>query len=731
MERDHRAFEWRKGEAVGPQKRLSHGISPKNFHRRRSRPGQAEVERIRLEVQDTLTKEGRRKIGQYQEIQRSAFKQVTTIRSWPLQARAFAHFDDLMEEYHGFRTDDDENDYQLQKFENTDESESIISSSSAVSVELEPKRILRDMMTSPAKSRLKVQYKEAFSAERLLRKPVSLNHEWSSPLWSLEPRVFATEISSTGKRKYVVGNLGRFMDLYWRKVDILQRHHYELIRENTPCRLYLDLEFSKKTNLDLTDDGAELLLDELWAELAKDFSTQFRLDLQRKHIVDLDSSTESKFSRHWIVHLPGHYLFAHTVAVGKFVRKFISRLADEQATGSLKEKSPILSEYLLVNAPPGKRAEKDPFQKVCIVDLGVYTRNRLFRLLGSSKFGKHSSAALRIADANQFPFPEGFSNELFYLPAIRRDHSADHQETHPSSTESWDQHENDVEDNLRQFISKTDWSIHAEALSVSLVVPANASKIAYPLLPYEDAPETHTDSKNLRAPLAPLSSSVSTGPSPYPTLDAFVMSELGTRGEIQGRIRAWSVQQDPDSGMTNQITYQMSRNRFCEFVGRAHKSNNICWTIGFSDWQAVQGCHDPECRLANFRGTPVDLPETVIESINDALFEEQLTLLDDQALLRPTDTIMEADVGPRNSSAKELDFEVDESFEKALLALDLGDDADRKQDQPISEDSAVFSGPKPVECKKTASTYESDSSSSSGRSALLALVRGKERKGSA
>jgi hypothetical protein len=52
------------------------------------------------------------------------------------------------------------------------------------------------------------------------------------------------------------------------------------------------------------------------------------------------------------------------------------------------------------------------------IDTGVYTRNRIFRLLGSTKFGKPTNAALRIADTNRYPFPIGFDNTKFYRPAI-------------------------------------------------------------------------------------------------------------------------------------------------------------------------------------------------------------------------------------------------------------------------------------------------------------------------
>ena len=38
------------------------------------------------------------------------------------------------------------------------------------------------------------------------------------------------------------------------------------------------------------------------------------------------------------------------------------------------------------------------------------------RLLGSTKYGKTSSAMLRVASANQYPFPDNFSNSILYEP---------------------------------------------------------------------------------------------------------------------------------------------------------------------------------------------------------------------------------------------------------------------------------------------------------------------------
>ena len=61
------------------------------------------------------------------------------------------------------------------------------------------------------------------------------------PMWSSEPRIFAVEKSSAGKRRYIVATLGRFLHHYWRFREPSVRHFYELIREKEPCRLYFGM----------------------------------------------------------------------------------------------------------------------------------------------------------------------------------------------------------------------------------------------------------------------------------------------------------------------------------------------------------------------------------------------------------------------------------------------------------------------------------------------------------
>jgi len=251
-------------------------------------------------------------------------------------------------------------------------------------------------------------------------------------LWSMEPRIFALETSSSGKRKYIVGQLGRFLQHYWRDSDPHGRHYYELIREGAPCRLYFDLEFCKRANPHITSEDSEFLMTEFIQELCSELRIIHAIQIDRSCIVDLDSSTDKKFSRHLVVHLPNGELFADACATGVFVKNFVGRLAEEVSTGVLAARCVNLAKHLFVNSQASNTniasrpldLEERTQQKVvafdakkttCFVDLGVYTRNRLFRLMGSTKFGKNSSAALRIANANEFQFPTDFGNNNFYL----------------------------------------------------------------------------------------------------------------------------------------------------------------------------------------------------------------------------------------------------------------------------------------------------------------------------
>ena len=66
----------------------------------------------------------------------------------------------------------------------------------------------------------------------------------SSSLYSHQPRIFAIDQDKSGRKSYAVMPYGRFVHKYFRKLTSVGRHYYELIPEDSPCRLYFDLEVS-------------------------------------------------------------------------------------------------------------------------------------------------------------------------------------------------------------------------------------------------------------------------------------------------------------------------------------------------------------------------------------------------------------------------------------------------------------------------------------------------------
>ena len=528
-------------------------------------------------------------------------------------------------------------------------------------------------------------------------------------LWCMEPRIFAVEKSAAGKRRYLVGHLGRFLDLYWRKSDSHRRHYYELIREGTPCRLYLDLEFTRAPNAEINDDIAEQLMTELIGELCLSLKQVYDLDVDRSAFVDLDSCTAKKFSRHLIVHLPRQSLFVDAPAVGSFIRHVVGRLAEEIATGVLQHRRPVLAKHLFVHTKEkdtasGVNIDEDLSKTTsqvgftddttCFIDIGVYTRNRLFRLLGSTKYGKPSSAALRIASANTFPFPRGFANDRFYVPdqeqvtggsTNAKKDSSSPIASPPDLDVDYDDEVDMGDPEIAQFFSSLDWSAHADALAMTLVVPPNYSKINYPLLQaVEEAPDVSrsgrvvtasngngsTNNGSRRAARSFPKSSV--GSSPFLALDDFILHVLGSRGGTCGSIRAWSLDDSqPNSSTPSYITYHMKDNRFCERIRRQHKSNNVMWTVDLRYMVCHQTCHDPECRAMGFRGEPVVLPHNVQEQVRERLFDYELAFLDEQAIL---DKARNEEPAPSAATSTNIGEEISDSFEKALLDLNLASD---------------------------------------------------------
>ncbi|XP_073910970.1 DNA-directed primase/polymerase protein isoform X4 [Castor canadensis] len=318
----------------------------------------------------------------------------------------------------------------------------------------------------------------------------------------------------------------------------------------------------------------------------------FNVHCSAEDVFNLDSSTDEKFSRHLIFQLHD-VAFKDNVHVGNFVRKILqpalhliakedddriqetidrevshfseeplkqgiscNKMFPDKAVGknsetleglrSAEQTSPDLS-FLVVKNSTG--------EKHLFVDLGVYTRNRNFRLYKSSKIGK--CVALEVAEDNKF-FPKqskNISEENQYF--------------------------------LTSLVSNVRFSDTLRILTCD--IPQNKRKRA------EYFNRTSTSVETIEGFQC----------SPYPEVDQFVLS-LVNRNDIKGGIRRWNYFFPEEL-----LVYDICKYRWCDNIGRAHRSNNIMIVVDLKNEVWYQKCHDPVCKAENFKSDCFPLPAEV------------------------------------------------------------------------------------------------------------------------
>uniref|UniRef100_A0A8C6NPB8 DNA-directed primase/polymerase protein n=1 Tax=Nothobranchius furzeri TaxID=105023 RepID=A0A8C6NPB8_NOTFU len=390
-----------------------------------------------------------------------------------------------------------------------------------------------------------------------------------SSVWKLFPRqsmaisfaqsckedvhVFALEKenASEGQRIYLVTSYSELWH-YYRTYPQSLMHCYEVIPEGAVCKLYFDLEFHKPSN-----NGADgksmvfLLIQYVCGKLLEVYGIKCSV----KNVLNLDSSTEEKFSRHLIFILQ-NAAFKDNIHVGTSglaCLTNVSEMTESPEMKRVKKEERDLS-FLLVKDKDG--------QHCSFVDLGVYTRNRNFRLYKSSKVGKN--AAFTVAEDNEF-----------------------------IST------------------SKKGIGVEESVFLASLV--CNVSFTGQRILTWD---YTFIFVTSLTGSFS------SCLASPYQEVDNFV-STLVHKDGIQGVIRRWSY-----FAAEQLLLYDIAKYRWCENVGRFHKSNNIMIVVDLKQEVWYQKCHDPNCR--NFRSSSYPLPQEICVSYILTLDEEdQAYVMDD------------------------------------------------------------------------------------------------------
>ena len=133
------------------------------------------------------------------------------------------------------------------------------------------------------------------------------------------------------------------------------RNYYEILREDTPCHLFFDLEFSRRNGLNAHVDG-NLLTAVLLHRIVRALTERFAIEApHRADVLQLESSTAFKFSRHLVIRLapPSAVavaaaseisvqtgaaigpMFRDVVTAGRFVQHLVERLSRERASDPL------------------------------------------------------------------------------------------------------------------------------------------------------------------------------------------------------------------------------------------------------------------------------------------------------------------------------------------------------------------------------------------------------------
>ncbi len=324
---------------------------------------------------------------------------------------------------------------------------------------------------------------------------------------------FELEQLGEGLRRYLVASDEEFFNFY-QSIPETSKHFYEVIRESHLCHLYFDLEYSREYPENSSKRG-ETMVGTLLSEL-EDFLKQYSLSISS--VACLDSSTRAKFSNHLIIRLHCAALFDSNVA-GVLVEQFSNRLIFQQHR--------IEIDQLFVKTNDDEISPRKLF-----IDTSVYSKNRNFRLVFSSKLGK--SAYLQFCLVHS----------------------------------------------TIEFTSKRDCFFQ------SLVVARDFSEIsANRIVRIEDLGRAKKRDASVCDSMAIRVSNSSE----FPLVDEFVLraASVGTRARI-GSVLWFADRQ--------LLVYAIADCRYCHRIAREHRSNHVYYVCDLRARALYQKCHDPDCK---------------------------------------------------------------------------------------------------------------------------------------
>jgi len=456
--------------------------------------------------------------------------------------------------------------------------------------ELAAKRIVRkvaglqeDQGVHPAPEAFFSQYEALACLQKLLDQG-----EYSPDQLGL----FADETGEGGKRKFLVDTFAGFaLDraphfdnqrafIGFEKGDAADSagHLYEVILENRPCWLYFDLEYHRPANPFLQPEEAMAAFRATLVDFCREV---LGAPPDESGIIELDSSTDLKFSKHVLVKRlqgspPQHLALANNAQAGLLVGELIAYAHGRRHV----QGSPCRA--LFVQAKPAKNEPPDLVREEPLIDESVYSRNRSFRLMYNTKFGKKSSLRMSREDVQK-----SFSRSEY--PPLQLLHT------------------------MASFVPPEIQLFHHALIPAGYVHSAARARVTRVSLD-DGTTRQQSEKISVGAPMR--------------------QHQLQQSGLFQHLIEAWDAvrklnepgcQQSTSRAATrvasvaevnpNVLSVTLEHNRFCFCKGSSHESNNIRLVVMKDKGIFHQKCFDIDCR--HFSSAPFTIPAWLLEDEND------------------------------------------------------------------------------------------------------------------
>ena len=365
-----------------------------------------------------------------------------------------------------------------------------------------------------------------------------------------------------GNRKFCAIKYDEFARLYLSfHIDLC--HYDEVIIEGLPSKLYLDIDVE---NQEYVESKGCLIVETLIRYISHCLVVMYGVQCDRSNIIQLESSSESKFSQHLIY---PQVIFKNNFECGNFIKEISFAAADALEGTSFGRTVLGFPTTDLKQLFYDSGTNKNRF----LADLTVYSKNRQFRLLRSSKLGKEEH--LIAAEDNQYPV---LSEEQFFLDSlITRTMGSNSQHfltcEPPNEKACWNE---GIEQN-------------------PLPTPPFAHKATFP----------HKD------------------------LDAFVLTCI-QKIEQQKATTIHSIVH-AKSGLC--VAYTLSGPKWCQNVQREHRNNHPYFVANMKTGQVYQKCFSFPCR--GYRSEPTNIPVDIIGRFhlgNEDELLQQLLATDDEMI---------------------------------------------------------------------------------------------------